>query len=324
MPPPLALPPDPAGVASDADLLLALQNFAETANRNWNHGGHNVADPFAPDQGWWQYDDQTYEPWLFDRAQAWRMLASMTQLSRLQSQAKSDLNYYENRLGEDGIFMNKTGEADTKYSYVHAWSASQAKRQSAYQATLNGWADLPHLNDASLWTEREVWVALYAAIEMQKASDVSTVGRGQAMLDHWDLVCNGRPAPLVTYTKHEGGGPGGTTPTDLVSSPWMSALYFQVAREYVQLNPATAPQVFRQASQYFDWLTAPETRGFYPGSDAHPECGGLVFPAYLAGGRLSVMPDLMKETQTMHWTWQGSACSLPERKQRLAWTTPLQ
>jgi hypothetical protein len=97
-------------------------------------------------------------------------------------------------------------------------------------------------------------------------------------------VCAGRKAPLVTYTQHEGGGPGGTQPTDLVTSPWMSALYFQAARLYVAKVPAAAAQVQRQASDYFDWLDTPGTRGFYPGTDAHPQYAGLVFPAYLAGG----------------------------------------
>jgi hypothetical protein len=106
------------------------------------------------------------------------------------------------------------------------------------------------------------------------------------VLNQWDAVCNGRGAPLVTYTQHEGGGPGGTQPTDLVTSPWMSALYFQAAREVATRIPALAAQVHRQANDYFDWLNTPANRGFYPGSDAHPEFTGLWFPAYLAGGTL--------------------------------------
>jgi hypothetical protein len=64
----------------------------------------------------------------------------------------------------------------------------------------------------------------------------------------------------------------------------MSALYFQAARVYAQQRPSSAAQVHRQASDYFDWLSTPGTRGFYPGSEAHPEFTGLFFPAYLAGG----------------------------------------
>jgi hypothetical protein len=106
------------------------------------------------------------------------------------------------------------------------------------------------------------------------------------MVDQWDAVAAGRGAPLVSYTLHEGGGPGGTTPTDLVTSPWQSALYFQAARLYIQQVPAAAPQVYRQASDYFDWLNVPAHRGFYPGTDADASLAGLVLPAYLAGGTL--------------------------------------
>ncbi|HRI18029.1 MAG TPA: hypothetical protein PL196_05860, partial [Burkholderiaceae bacterium] len=91
---------------------------------------------------------------------------------------------------------------------------------------------------------------------------------------------------LVSYTKHEGGGPGGSTPTDLVSSPWMSALYFQAARLYIAKVPSAAPQVYRQASDYFDWLNKPGNRGFYDASVVGSEFAGLTFPAYLAGGTL--------------------------------------
>src|SRR5690606_27624814 len=91
-------------------------------------------------------------------------------------------------------------------------------------------------------------------------------------------------APLVSYTQHEGGGPGGSSPTDLITSPWMAALYFQAARLYIARNHVASTQVYTQASNYFDWLNAPANRGFYPGTDAHPEYAGRVFPAYLAGG----------------------------------------
>jgi hypothetical protein len=106
------------------------------------------------------------------------------------------------------------------------------------------------------------------------------------MVDQWDQACAGRKAPLVSYTRHEGGGPGGTQPTDLVSSPWMSALYFQAAREYIAKVPSASNQVYRQASDYFDWLNTPGTRGFYPGSEVSSAYAGLTFPSYLAGGSL--------------------------------------
>jgi hypothetical protein len=268
-------------------LLAALQNFAETAARNWNFGGHAVTDQFGENQGRWDYTNMTYEPWLFDRADVWRMLAEMTGSTRWQAQAASDLAYYESRLSAAGIFLNKSGEEDTKYSYVHPWSGSTAKQTAAYNATVAGFPNVANLSPGSLWTERELWVALNAAVKYHTVANApAALARAQAMVDQWDAVCAGRKAPLVTYTQHEGGGPGGTQPTDLVTSPWMSALYFQAARLYVEKVPGAAGQVHRQASDYFDWLVTPGTRGFYPGSDAHPQYAGLVFPAYLAGGTL--------------------------------------
>jgi hypothetical protein len=291
--PPPASPPsggsDPQLPTTPSALQSSLLKFAETAARNWNFEGHQVTSQFTEAQGRWDYTDTTYEPWLFDRAQVWHLLWQMTQATRWQQQATSDLAYYESRLDANGIFMNKTGEDDTKYSYVHPWSTSSAKNQAAYNATVQGWPNTANLAAGALWTERELWVALNAAVQMHASSNDAATrsaahARAQAMLDQWDSVCAGRKAPLVTYTQHEGGGPGGTQPTDLVSSPWMSALYFQAARVYAQQRPSAAAQVHRQASDYFDWLNTPGARGFYPGTDAHPEFAGLFFPAYLAGG----------------------------------------
>ena len=63
----------------------------------------------------------------------------------------------------------------------------------------------------------------------------------------------------------------------------MSALYFQAARAFASLVPEVAPQVHRQASDYFDYLDTPGTRGFYAYEGSGP-LRGLIFPAYLAGG----------------------------------------
>ena len=276
--------PDPLPVPVGS-LLAHLLNFAETADRNWSFGGHTVTVPFDPNQGYWEYTDTTYEPWLFDRAECWRMLHTMTNVARWQTKAQSDLAYYESRLSATGYFLNKTGEDDSKYSYVHPWSSNRAKQDAAYQATVASWANT--YTSGMFWTERELWVAMNAAVQYHSVSgNAAALTRAQAMADQWDAVCAGRPAPLVTYTQHEGGGPGGTQPTDLVSSPWMSALYFQAARQYIAKVPSAAAQVHRQVSDYFDWLDTPGTRGFYPGTDAHPQYTNYLFPAYLAGGTL--------------------------------------
>lgn len=281
-PPPTAGEPPPP----PTPLLATLLKFAETASRNWNFEGHQVTAQFGEGQGRWDYADTIFEPWLFDRAEVWRLLSQMSGIARWQVQALSDLAYYESRLGADGIFLNKGG-GDTKYSYVHTWSGNPGKQLAAYGATEAGFPNVADLSAGTLWTERELWVALDAAVKLHTvAGGSATVARAQAMVDQWDAVCAGRRAPLVTYTQHEGGGPGGTRPTDPVTSPWMAALYFQAARAYLQAAPARAAQVHRQASDYFDWLDVPANRGFYPAGEAHPQYAGLSFPAYLAGGTL--------------------------------------
>lgn len=259
-----------------------MRDFAETARRNWNHGGHSVdMAQFTADRGFWDYAATTYEPWLFDRADVWRMFAEMTGEAQYMTQAASDLAYYESRIAPAGYFLNKGGEQDSKYCYPHPWSTNRSVNEALYRFA----RDNAQSAGSSLWTERELWVVTNAACKWHDISgEAAALTLAQSMVDQWDAVCAGRPAPLVSYTQHEGGGPGGTQPTDLVSSPWMAALYFQAARIYVSKVPAARAQVYAQASRYFDWLNTAGTRGFYPGSDAHPEFTGLTFPAYLAGG----------------------------------------
>jgi len=270
-------------VYREGNLLATLVNFAETAARNWNFGGHTVDNRFNESYGNWEYNNATYEPWLFDRPEVFRMLSDMTGDPRWLSQANSDLIYYESRLSPSGVFLNK-GD-DTKYSYVHTWSTDTAKRRAVFEYTVAGFPNMANLSPGQLWTERELWVALDAATKyFTVTGDSAGLRRAQAMVNQWDTVTAGRGAPLVSYAQHEGGGPGGTSPSDLVTSPWMAALYFQAARLYIARNPSAATQVYRQASNYFDWLNVPANRGFYPGTDAHPQYVGLVFPAYLAGG----------------------------------------
>ena len=97
------------------------------------------------------------------------------------------------------------------------------------------------------------------------------------MIRQWDSMAAATGATLVSYTQHEGGGPGGTQPADLINSPWMSAFYLQFARRYWQITGDEMP--LRHASRYFDWLDA---NGLYDGSLFHPQFAGVTVPRYLA------------------------------------------
>ena len=68
----------PTSVPAPSALLSSLLNFAETAARNWNFGGHTVDYRFTAAYGLWDYTDTTYEPWLFDRPEVWRMMFEIT------------------------------------------------------------------------------------------------------------------------------------------------------------------------------------------------------------------------------------------------------
>src|SRR6185503_20785752 len=112
----------------------------------------------------------------------------------------------------------------------------------------------------------------------QLAGDADALNRATAIVHQWKTAAGSVGAPLVTYTQHEGGGPGGTTPQNLTNSPWMSALYFQTLRRYYALtNDAEA---LSQVSKYADWC---DGNCYYDAALAHVQYSGLVFPRYLTG-----------------------------------------
>ena len=276
-PPP---PPPPTGT-----FPAQLLNFAETWDRNWNFGGHTVDSRFNENYGYWDYTETTYEPWLFDRASVGYYLYEATGLERWRAKFLSDFTYYRTHIDAQGIFTPK-GSGDTKYGYVTPFVLYERLTGDAqyrpiakriYDAWIREWPDVANLASASLWTEREIAFALEAAVGWYDLTgDPAALARANALVLQWTTVSGAAGAPLVTYTKHEGGGPGGTTPTELVNSPWMSALYFQAARRLHEETGNT--EVLVQASRYFDWLDA---NGFYDGALAHPEFTGLTFPRYL-------------------------------------------
>jgi len=98
-------------------VLEQLLNFAETWDRNWNFGGHSVTSEFTEDQGYWEYTDSTFEPWLFDRATVGFRLYELTSDTRWRDKFVSDFQWYREHIDAQGIFTPK-GSEDTKYGYV--------------------------------------------------------------------------------------------------------------------------------------------------------------------------------------------------------------
>ena len=275
-------------VPPPGEALQQLLNFAETWDRNWNFGGHTVTSAFTENDGYWEYTDSTYEPWLFDRASVGYRLFELTGDERWRDKFLSDFTWYREHIDAQGIFTPK-GFDDTKYSYVTPFvlyeriDGDQQYRAIArriYDSWVREWSTSfqPDGSD-QLWTEREMAFALEAATGWYElAGDAAALNRATAVVQQWKTAAGSVGAPLVTYTQHEGGGPGGTTPQNLTNSPWMSALYFQALRRYYELtNDAEA---LAQISKYADWC---DGNCFYDAALAHPAYTGLVFPRYLTG-----------------------------------------
>jgi len=260
-------------------LLPGLLNYAETWARNWNYGGHTVDSRFTSAQGFWDYTDTTSEPWLFDRATVGHRLFQLTGNTRWRTQFLSDFAWYRQRIDAQGIFTPRGG-GDTKYSYVTPFllyerMTGDAQYRPIAQRIKDAWQrEWPDTfnRGTSFWTEREMAFALEAAVSWRELTGEGSA-RISALLNHWDAASIGG-VPQVTYTQHEGGGPGGTTPQNLTASPWMAALYFQAARR------VGGNQVNDQLSRYADWM---ETNAFYNGGLVSSEYNGLVFPRYLTG-----------------------------------------
>lgn len=284
LPTPITLTPAPIDLADVAD--APLLDFSHTANREWNYGGHNVAPDFSENYGNWDYTETTYEPWLYDRPTVWYRLYQRTDNSAYREYFLRDLSWYASHISDRGFFTPK-GSEDNKYLYITPFvlyerdtGNTQYREVAAriWQASRDSFPNNYDANSA-MWTERQVGLSLEAAVAYYElTADTSALARAAALVRQWTVAAGTRGAPMVSYTRHEGGGPGGTTPQDPVNSPWMSALYFQAARRYWQITGE--PEVLRQVSSYFDWLTA---NGLYDGSLASPELAGLTVPRYLAG-----------------------------------------
>jgi len=267
-------------------MLVSLLNFAETWDRNWNFDGHTVTSAFTESYGFWDYTNTTYEPWLFDRATVGYRLYELTGDTRWRDQFLSDFAWYRARIDANGIFTPK-GNDDTKYGYVTPFLLYErltgdtqyrpiAKR--IYDSWIREWPN--DFNPNTLfWTEREMAFSLEAAVSWYEITgDSAALSRASALVNQWTVASGSTGAPLVTYTQHEGGGPGGTTPTNLTNSPWMSALYFQALRRYYDLTNDS--QALAQVSRYADWC---QNNCYYDAALVHVEYTGLVFPRYLTG-----------------------------------------
>ncbi|MEP7314478.1 MAG: thrombospondin type-1 domain-containing protein [Pseudomonadota bacterium] len=294
--PPVSALPSPISrvlvpISTSNSMDSGLLSYSHTANREWNYEGHVVAANFPEDQGNWSTSmPSTYHAWLFDRPSSWFKLYQLTNDPNHLAYAIRDTAYYASQINAGGYFIPKAnaGEEDTKYGYVTPFllyeratgnNQYRAVAQRVYQASLTGFSSTYSTSEA-LWTEREAGLHGEAALAYYELTgEQAALNRAGAIIRQvGTLAAAHGGAPQVSYTQHEGGGPGGTEPTSLTNSPWMTAFYFQFARRYYEITGDT--QVLTQVSNYFDWLTV---NGLYDGSKFHPEFAGVTVPRYLTG-----------------------------------------
>lgn len=289
-------PNDPA----DAPLM----KFAETWARNWNFEGHNVSPTFSSDSGNWDYTEKIFEPWLFDRASVgyylYKRSTSTADKARWYQQFLTDFAYYRNHIGDDGYFTPKTGEKDTKYGYVTPFllyekETGDAQYRPIAERIYNTWLkdfSSTYKPQSSFWTEREIAFVLEAAVSWYELTgDAAALTRANALVSQWTVMADaGNGVPLVTIDKHEGGGG-----SQLITSPWMSAFYFQVSRRLYALTGNT--EILQQVIRYADWM---ETYGYFDGSVLGREYTGIKAPYYLVGPTGPYTSDTPTESDFNH------------------------
>jgi hypothetical protein len=252
-------PPINTSDTSDAPLI----NFAETWARNWNFGGHSVTTTNW--SGWWDYSDTSYEPWLFDRASVGYYLYKRTNDSKWLDKFMSDFAWYRARIDANGFFT-PTSYDDNKYAYVRPFllyerqtgdNQYRSQALNIYNMWLREFSNT-YSTSIGLWTEREIGLALEVAVDYYDLTgSQAALTRANALVTQWSVMsANNGGAPLHTVTQHEGGGG-----SQMITSPWMSALYFQAAYKLYALTGNT--EVLQQISRYADWM---EQYGYFSGN----------------------------------------------------------
>ncbi len=266
----------------------ALLNFAEIWSQNWNFGGHSVDAQFTANYGSWTLDETTYEPWLFDRTSVAYYLYTSTGDTRWRDLFFTYFAFYRTHIDAGGIFTPKGG-ADTKYSYVTPFllyerATGDMQYRPVAKRIYDAWAaELPddYSTSISLWTEREIGLALEAAVSYYELTlDAPALARARKLLNHWDQACGTSAVPLHTLEQH-GEEFGNAWAVRRMTSPWMAGLYFQAAMRLHRLTGDTQP--LQQLSRYADWL---DLYAFVDAAVVHPEHAGYIIPYYLVGEEL--------------------------------------
>jgi hypothetical protein len=224
-----------------------------------------------------------YEPWLFDRATVFYKLGRWTSQQRFTDHGLTLARQYCDLLRTDGQFSLKPNDA--KYSYVdpaivlaaNGDKSCIAKAGAVFRWWLTEFPVAYHPSQA-MWTEREAAYALASAIGWHELTgDPEALSRARALVQQWATMAAETGAPLHTLEQHQEdfGEPYGPM---RMTSPWMSALWFEYLQRYYRTTQDEA--ALQMASRYGDFLIA---NCLYDGRANHPNLSGYLLPYYLCG-----------------------------------------
>jgi hypothetical protein len=225
-----------------------------------------------------------YEPWLFDRASVAYIFWKRSGRAEWKAEWERLFGFYRQGIDAQGNFIAKPG--DTKYVYVRPFyyyekETGDTQYRPIAKRAYDAWVrELPdNWNPStSFWTEREIGLALDAAIFYHKLTgDAGALTRARALVAQWSAASAETGAPLHTLAQH-GEEFDNSYASMRMTSPWMSALYFQALREYYRVTGDQ--EALHQASRYVDFL---DQYGIVDGSAFHPGYAGTKVPYYLFG-----------------------------------------
>jgi len=225
-----------------------------------------------------------YEPWLYDRATTYYKLGLWSGRDEFLEHALDLVRRYYSMIDNNGNFALKPGDA--KYSYVDGavWFEHEtgeplfrAQAEAVYRLWLS---ELPDVfrETQGFWTEREIAYALGSALGWYELSnDPEAMERAVRLVHQWRDMAAGSGAPLHTLAQHQ--EEFEPPLADLkMTSPWMSAFFFEYLRHYHRLTGDTL--ALQLASDYADFLLE---NCLYDGSVNHRNLAGYLMPYYLCG-----------------------------------------
>ena len=224
------------------------------------------------------------EPWLFDRPTVFYKLSRWTGDAAMRKHAFDLVDRYYAQIDEQGWFVLKSGDA--KYSYIDGavWyeheTGDQRFRPKAAAIYKRWLREMPVLYSPSLhfWTEREIAYALAAALGWYELTgNPEAITRARDMIQQWITMSSVTGAPLHTLAQHQEEFEPPYGPRQM-TSPWMSALFFEQVKTYHRLTKDR--RALQMIAAYADFLLA---NCLYDGSANHPNLKGYLMPYYLCG-----------------------------------------